>query len=672
MLQTAFWVGQDGILRTEWHSVRRLGRHPNILGFSTRSSLCLFLLALQASAQIPTPPPEHPRLYVRAADLPGIRAHLTNPLLAPTWDKVQKAAKTKPETITKPDDLTKLIAVKALVRLLNNDQDQGREAIELVRNRLPSATYDLKAQDISRQIGALMLSAAMTYDWCYPQLTTADKTLIITNLERLAKMLETGYPPTRGGAVTGHAGEAMLMRDLLGSGIAIYDESPEMYRLSATRILAEHVPARNFFYPSATHHQGSAYGPYRYSWEILCAWILKRMSGDDFFERDQAQVPYHWVYTRRPDGKLLADGDVFRSGSTTRADMLTAAYYHDGFLQNQFIHAPDFSRADPVELILFWDPTLEPKPAKLPLTRFFGFPLSSTIARTAWDDSSAIVEMKLHDYQFNNHQHLDDGSFQIFYRGPLAIDSGLYATYGSDQDTNYLKRTVAHNAMLVLDPDEKFRDGRAVNDGGQRWPANAREPLNLPALLKDGYRVGTITRRETSDDLCVLEGDLTKAYSEKVTAYRRGFIWINLHDPKRPAALIVYDRMTSANPKFVKTWLLHSIDEPSVNGAVTTIRQNGGKLVNQTLEPAAFRIRKVGGPGHEFESGGTNHPPDHQPRPEDEAGSWRIELSPANPAATDTFLNVIQILDDGVDPLPVTRTKEGVRIGGKQIKLKLP
>jgi heparin/heparan-sulfate lyase len=615
---------------------------------------------------VPTPPPEHPRLYLRAGDLPLLRQRLNHPRMSPVWAKAQSGAAARPDNL-KPEELTRLIALKALVHLLQDDDARGREAIALLRDYLPAASFDLKAQDISRQIGALMLSSAMVYDWCYPQLTSEDRTLFITHIERLARMLETGYPPTRGGAVTGHAGEAMLMRDMLGAGIAIYDEKPEMYQLVSRRIFGEHIPARNFFYPSASHHQGSAYGPYRYSWEILCASILKRMTGQDYFIREQSQVPYRWVYSRRPDGLLLANGDVFRSGSTTWADLLTASYYGDAFLQNQVVNAKDFSRLPLVEQILFWDPALEPKPAQLPLARFFGFPLSAIVARTGWDQNGAVVEMKMQDYQFNNHQHLDAGSFQIFYHGALAVDSGLYSTYGSDHDGNYLKRTIAHNAMLVFDPDEQFRKGQWVNDGGQRWPANGSEPINLDALLRNGYRVSTVTKRQITDDISMLEGDLTNAYSTKVVSYRRGFVFINLHDAKRPGALVVYDDITSAKPEFVKTWLLHSLNEPEVKGGTTVIGQNGGKLVNQTLEPAAFHITKVGGPGHEFEVAGANHPPNRAPRADDEAGSWRIELSPDRPSATDHFVNVMQIMDEDVDPLPVTRTKSGVRIGDRVV-----
>jgi heparin/heparan-sulfate lyase len=633
--------------------------------------LALWLAAGSACGQpaaIPAPPPEHPRLYVRSRDLTAIRERIRNPRLEPVWAKVLKTTRNAPDGLSR-DDTTSYIALKALVHLINNDEASGRETISLLRDFLRRVEFDVQVQDISRQIGALMLSTAMVYDWCYPLLTANDRTVFIAQLERLARMLETGYPPTRGGAITGHAGEAMLMRDTLSAGIAIYDEKPEMYRLAAQRIFSEHVPARNFFYPSASHHQGSAYGPYRYSWEMLCAWILKRMTGQDYFVHEQAQVPYQWVYTRRPDGVLLADGDVFRSGSTSRADMLTAAYYRDGFLQNQFLNARDFGRADPIEQILFWDPALEPKPAKLPLARYFGFPLNSTVARTGWDEASAIVEMKMHEFQFNNHQHLDNGSFQIFYRGPLAIDSGLYATYGTDHDTNYLKRTIAHNAMLVFDPDEKFREGKAISDGGQRWPANGSEPRTLDVLLHNGYRVANDVTQETSEGLCRLEGDLTQAYSSKVSSYARVFVWVNLHDSQRPAALIVYDHISSAKPEFKKTWLLHSIDEPQVDGAVTVIRQKGGKLVNCTLEPAAFKITVIGGPGHEFEIDGQNHPPNRTPSPQDEVGAWRIELSPAQAAVSDTFLNVMQIMDDGVEPLPVARTGDGVRIGDRQIRI---
>lgn len=603
-----------------------------------------------------------------------LRQRLTHPLMKPTWEKVLKASRTKPEGL-KLSDLGTLASAKALVSVLNNDTPSCREAVDLAKGYLPTATFDVSIQDVSRPIGALILNSAMAYDWCYPLLSRADKELFIAHLERLAGTLETGYPPVRGGAITGHAGEAMLMRDTLSAGIAIYDEKPEMYRLAINRIFAEFIPARDFFYPSGMHHQGNAYGPYRYSWEIQCAWILKRMTGEDYFSREQGLLPYHWIYGRRPDGLQIPDGDMFRSMSLAGVNLLTAAYYNDRLLQSEYLAARDADRVPPIERILFWDPALESQPAKLPLARLFGFPLTSVIARTGWDENAAIVEMKMTDYQFNNHHHLDAGAFQIYFRGALAIDSGVYGPYGSDHDSNYLKRTIAHNAMLIFDPGEQFRRGEKANDGGQRWPANGSEPRDLNALRSNGYKVAEVTAKHVSGDFSFLEGDLTQAYNGKVKAYKRGFVFLNLRDASRPAALIVYDRVVSANPEFKKSWLLHSIDEPEVRDAVTVIRQQRSKLVNHTFAPRDFHIVKVGGAGHEFDVNGANHRPQKPVKPDDEAGSWRIELSPTKPAAETEFINVMQVMDAETAPLPVVRVEagqmSGIRIGGRIVLLNL-
>lgn len=94
------------------------------------------------------------------------------------------------------------------------------------------------------------------------------------------------------------------------------------------------------------------------------------------------------------------------------------------------------------------------------------------IARTSWEDgldSNAVVaQMKVGELWFANHHHLDAGHFQIYYKGLLAGDSGRYNLYGSAHDGAYNKRTIAHNTMLVYDPNEKMSYFGSVNDGGQR------------------------------------------------------------------------------------------------------------------------------------------------------------------------------------------------------------
>src|SRR5690606_31454722 len=101
-------------------------------------------------------------------------------------------------------------------------------------------------------------------------------------------------------------------RDMLACGIATYDEKPEIYNLTAGRILAEFVPARKFFYSASYHHQGTSYGPSRFFWEMWSTILFDGMGYPDIYGTDQGKVPYRWIYMRRPDGQLFRDGDGYK------------------------------------------------------------------------------------------------------------------------------------------------------------------------------------------------------------------------------------------------------------------------------------------------------------------------------------------------------------------------
>ena len=192
--------------------------------------------------------------------------------------------------------------------------------------------------------------------------------------------------------------------------------------------------------------------------------------------------------------------------------------------------------------------------------------------------------------------------------------------------------------VLVYDPAEtlpEHRSGPTRNDGGQRFPNNRREARTLEALLNEGYRTGEVCGRWAGPDpqspaFSYLKGDITEAYSDKVKQVRRAFVFMNLFDPDVPAALSVFDRVCSANPELRKTWLLHSMEEPEVEGAgfsaERTVPGESGKLVNAILLPEAdnLEIQKIGGPGKEFWVAGENFPsgPREEGRSE-EPGAWR-------------------------------------------------
>lgn len=677
------------------------------------------------------PPAGHPRLFAREADLEKIRSQLTSAELVPVLDRLNRAAASYSSgSLPAPTggastnfDEARLIAIqaKALSYLLYGNQLNGEQAVTMMSDYLRTAqfpTYDALSN------GSTILTSAMVYDWCYALMTSDQRKYFVHNFLILAPKMEINFPLGKQGSVTGHGSEKQLMRDQLAAAIAFYDEAPAIYQVVAGRFFSEYVEPRNFSYQAQAHHQGVSYGPVRYIGDMFAAWIFRRMGAGDVFDPVQQKTPYHWIYMRRPDGQLMRDGDVYHSAYTKPGYywaepvpyLLSSSYYSDPILKREqlvqqrlVIAASDPASRDDIWNILFSDVGLGPQsPQSLPLTKYFGEPSGMMVARTDWIDkvdatsNIAVATMKIGAIQYTNHQHMDAGQFQFYYKGGLATASGIYygaecttptpkpLDYGSAHDMNYQKRTIAHNGMLIFDPTETFLG--YANDGGQRW-VNSSEPFSqaellgiapadiLPAVPINNYVVAQVLKHESGPDevkpdYSYLKGDLTKAYSSKVSEVKRSFVFLNLKEPQHPAALIVFDKVVSTNDSFAKTWLLHSQSQPEISGDTVTIKRvdsnYNGKLVNRTLLPVGGNatITMIGGPGKEYLVNGVNYPicPSSQANTE-EPGSWRVEVSPKTKAAADTFLNVMQVMDANGGPAPLpTLAISSDQFSGVQIR----
>ncbi len=631
-------------------------------------------------ARIPVPPQEHPRLYLRARHIPDLGSRLSHPVLKPVADGLRRLAARDPQAKIEWD---------CIQYLVTRDKELGLATASAALDQLRKARLP-NVHDACRVTGRWMVTGAIAYDWLHPLLTKELKDDFIRELVRLAKTQECGYPPVRQGSVTGHSSEAMIMRDMISAGIAVYDEFPEMYELAAGRFFREHLPARNWLYPGHAYHQGDSYGPHRFHWDLFPLWIFDRLGAGNVYTPEQRCVPYYYLYTRRPDGQRLRGGDCFSQGarkgqpwSLYLGALLTASYYGDGYLLHEHLRQPGGNEKDRIFELLWRDTALQPRPPDdLPLSRYFGPPFGWMVARTGWGENATLAEMKVNVYNFCNHQHLDAGAFQVYYRGALAIDSGLYqgtaGGYGSPHDRNYHWRTIAHNSLLVYDPKEVFGRDYA-NDGGQRLPNGRREPATLDVLLdpKNGYQTGDVLAQGFGPDPRIpdytyLTGDITRAYSSKVRQAVRSFVFMNMKNAAVPAALVVFDRVVASDPSFKKYWLLHTLEEPRVDGNTAEVEREQGRMALTALLPAAdnLEIAKVGGPGKEFWVFGKNYPT--EPGVKDwaqrsyETGAWRLEVSPRKPVEGDFFLVVMQVADRGSPArLPVSLADEGDLVGCK-------
>ena len=660
---------------------------------------------------VPVPPAEHPRLYVRAYEIPELKEKMKTPDGRKILAALEEAAVDRtPEEEAKEKDrgfryyfkmrgLTSRVQIQALDYLVDGDRTQARRAIVSMLDSLKRTSFGTR-QDLSRASGVMLMTGAMVYDWCYDQMTDAEKQAYIKEFIRIAGTMECHYPPKNTEPIAGHSSEWMILRDMLSAGIAIYDEYPDMYNYVVTMMFRDYIPARNFIYSGHNYHQGTGYVSVRFVNDLISLFILDKMGAGAVYDPAQQFVLYDFIYRRRPDGQVLPAGDVNPGNRKTPNSyampaMFAASYYNDRYIANEYFRRPSVEPHLLMMELLWRDFDLEPKsPDDLPLTRYSGTPFGWMIARTGWDKDCVIAEMKVNENFVGNHQHLDAGSFQIYYKGPLASDSGAYqgssGGYNSPHCKNYFKRTVAHNSLLIYDPQEKFacwnygggdKTEFAANDGGQRMPGDRWDTCrSFESLLSDDYTVGKVQAHSFGPDLDVpeysyLKGDITSAYSDKVKDVRRSFVFLNLKDSTVPASLVIYDHVVSSDPGFRKFWLLHSIEEPSVDGTEFTVARtmdgDSGMLKNTVLLPEKdnVSITAVGGPGKEFWVFGTNYPnaATSRPDPANERGEWRVEVVPVNPSAEDCFLNVIQVADNSCRSFNDVRRIDGDKVAGAMI-----
>ena len=678
---------------------------------------------------------EHPRVLLTKEDIPQIRENGNHPEHQPTWNKMLSYANRTDVTGILPpntgennhNELALNVAkCAAMDYIINGNTENGKKAVSIILNYLKTVEYT--STDDYNTVSSTVFSVALIYDWCYDFFTAKDKEFIIDTVLFLAgNYYEIGWPPVLQMAWGGHGAEKQLIRDLVAFGIACYDENPYIYNTAAGRLEQDYLPVRKYFlYSGQKPLYGSSYGPYRMDADATALHMMgKLIDGKNYWENDNLRyIPYWYIYATRPDGFYMVDGDgsfdkkaapteLGDHGADTLYSMI-GSWYKDGYIKYAFLNERE--KLDPtrwVEFLVINDPNIEPIPFdNLPLSRYFPYPAGEYIARTGWEmgknSDDVVVTMKLNLATIIDHNHIDTGEFEIYYKGALAVDSGYYQTVRSGEENNvfgtlywnnYYKQTVAHNCMLVYDPNEPLTNFKysssseiVTNSGGQLViPAGDKyeypdetEAMNYseqPGLNNSKLLGNEHGPDEQKPEYTYLSGDIARAYSDKVKDYERSFMFLNLKEdnPDIPAVLIVFDHIVSSNPEFKKTYLLHGANAPQINGTRTVLKRTelgyNGKLVNDTLLPKAdnVKITQVGEHPDEFWAGDKLFKTYPYVGNNAEQGGIRTEISPLTPSAEDYFLNVMQVsdADSQIEPLQATlietNTHKGVKIADRVV-----
>jgi len=622
---------------------------------------------------------EHPRIFCHSEDFPEIRKRIESTLeIKEVYGWLLEWARSDQFYQNLWATPNQLMAVCVAYRI-SQEKPVFNHAVAI-------ADYLVKAQGDSWTWPRIAKGLAFAYDWLYSDLTPEQR-------QKYGKAsihaAEECYKTWRHSDFNNH--QYLEYGPVLYTGIALWhegidDEAVKQLALDGLNLLVDHfMPAHDIvgkgdggWHESMSYH---AFFTYEFA-HLIELWASA--SGEDLWKNYtglDGDSDWH-VYCNRPyDEEQLSIADIgdrnaFGSANAQYLVLLQnkrkdglARYWTERIKQEairRYSNGVRYSRdgSDWWTYVLWYDPSVAMiKREELPTSRLFNG-LGWASMRSDWTPDATFALFLCSPLWLGGHQHADNNSFIIDKNGLLAIDSGVYE--GTEHRANYYARTIAHNTITCLDPDEKFdggvwgagNPGKGSNDGGQLYNSGPERVSEIKP--DDENHRGKILAYESNDIYTYIVGDATRSYSpNKLREFTRAFLYI------KPNIFVIFDRVESTKAEFVKTWLLHSAYEPKIDDSTVSISNGKGQLRVWTVLPTNPEIKKIGGQGREFEVNGVNYPPTEKTNYNAyEAGRWRIEVESKELAERQYFLHVL--VTDNVDEtskISVESIKEDGKLG---------
>ncbi len=388
--------------------------------------------------------------------------------------------------------------------------------------------------------GHLLQGMALAYDWLYPELSRDERREVFDRLSREARGQYERIAVHRvwyhnqyfqNHAVSNYCGLAF-------AAAALYGEDPEAGQWLT---LCEGFFDQTFAVlpTDGTSLEGISYGGYDFEYLLRFAELSRLLLGQDRYDNPALKnMPAWFLHSLVPAPTepewTMTFGDAPRHAGWHGPEpqlFLAAARYGDSqaqWLGRFLIELPDTGMASAAFWpILWYDPAVPAAaPADFPL--FWHFTDNEQVMmRSAWDDPQALlVGFKCGPFMGKaqsltaewdwgtNHQHPDQGSFQLFAEGRyLAIDP-LYT---------HFKRTANHNSMLFK--------GRGQLGEDVQWfgVAEALHYRHYPQIV----------HAESHPQYDYVVGDVTRAYHPALglELWERHLVFL------RPDLLLVADRV---------------------------------------------------------------------------------------------------------------------------------
>ena len=636
----------------------------------------------ELKARIPT---DHPRLFLRAEDVPALRARakalgeeltpwlaaareaLSAPFdLASHQAKVPAGAETaalgsrerRLLTWASKDaayELAHPIGDAAWIALATEDPGFIAAAKERALYAARSDPHGLMSDEYSDFGNArLVAHLGMAYDLLHEHWNEAERAELRAAIRERARPIFTRMATVSQSLMRPHDWQYSFL-DALQGALAIYGEEPE------AEAWVE-VGLRVFvaFYPWFGGNDGSSAEGVRYyhntgmisSLRTLdffrAAFGLALEEGNPWFRA----APYYLIYGFPPGGYMARLGDTVTGDASSTGDQpgptgtarfaaqRMARLYDNGQIAAYAELLPEDQPDYTVAEFLRWAGPVEVAPVPLdtlsPARLFADNGIVFTHSRLTASEDNVRFVFHSSPYGAFRHGHADQNSFHVIaYNEELLLDSGYHTPSGDPHRQQWYVQTKAHNTLLVDGHGQPYGDNR-------------------------GH--GRITHYEQNEDWVYFVGDASAAYPDApLTRFDRHVVWLRGDDVE---TYVIVDEVESAGgvPRRFD-WLLHAANEMGIDAASGTIAVMGEKgQARVTLaEPDQLTInQRTGFDGLKaiYWRQGQNFPLPDQ---------WHLTASRA-PAERARFVAVIQVGKLGTALPSVEVNSGGARAAGWQVR----
>ncbi len=441
---------------------------------------------------------------------------------------------------------------------------------------------------------ARISSCVLAYDWLYNDMTQSQRDHVA---QKFVATVENDVPDGNRYAWLPDDDYWHYALAIYGDGVA--DEAAAAgLQVSYDQYLNRFVPALD---ETGTYGAIDGYGGKRTMLMFTMAEGFYTGLGEDW--RNQSSFVRNsgdfWMHRQRGDRNISRNPGKWNMANTSLPIYFSyfASRFNNPYWQanaNYWVNdTGSWGRLDAYQLVLWYDPNL-PADSTPDTLSYYCTGAGHVLMRDSWDMSAGSTA--IHAGFFNGPdlvQSYTQNHFLIARGGDnLLIDSGLRTSDIDDHYYPYYVRAIAHNTVMIDDPNESLGDylnhiGQRhdiPNEGDQQESDHDEGLLHWPnADGTYGYR-GEITMFRDTGDYVYVRGDATAAYAEtKASKVVREFIYL------RPDIFVIRDKVTRTNPTFKTKAVFHMIDRPQVDDPLTVVEgalATGGIFESTTAREA--------------------------------------------------------------------------------------